>query len=80
MIDELIALSCLLAHGDIFPIPKKLLKDWDMDLVINTLSTLYSDFFPHPVRREYLSDGSIHLHGIEAGYLTKRELLTFFGV
>src|SRR3954462_11096767 len=47
MICEMIALGCLLAHGDI-PATKPLRKAWSADDIFKTLERLHSDFYPHP--------------------------------
>lgn len=80
MIAELIALACLLAHGDIEAARSSVLRSsWDADKIVKTLTNLHPDFFPYPVRREHLPDGSIHMHDVEPGYLTRDEMLEFLG-
>lgn len=86
MIGELIALACLLAHGDIQSAQKSTLRtSWDADRIIKTLSNLHPDFFPYPVKREHLPatdnspTGGIHMHDVPAGYLTKDDMLEFLG-
>lgn len=86
MIGEVIALACLLAHGDIPAAQKSVLRtSWDADKIIKTLANLHSDFFPYPVKREHLPPtdenplGGIHMHDVPAGYLTKDEIIEFLG-
>ncbi|MET3712609.1 hypothetical protein ABIC65_003327 [Sphingomonas trueperi] len=86
MIGELIALACLLAHGDIPATQKSTLQtSWDADKILKTLAGLHPNFFPIPVRREHQPPsesaprGSIRLHEVTEEYLTKEEILSFIG-
>lgn len=86
MIGELVAISCLLANGDIPAAQKSTLRNsWDADKIIKTLANLHPDFFPYPVKREHLPpnenapNGSIHMNDVPTGYLTKDEMLEFIG-
>ena len=80
MIGELISLACLLAHGDIPAAQQSTLQtSWDADRILKTLGNLHPDYFPYPVRREHLANGSIHMHDVPPGYLTKDEMLSFLG-
>lgn len=86
MIGEVIAVACLLAHGDIPAAQKSTLrKSWDADRIIKTLAGLHPDFFPYPVKRRQIpvSDdlprGGIHLDDVPPGYLTKDEMIEFLG-
>jgi hypothetical protein len=52
MLCELIALGCLVAHGDIPATKSKTLsKAWNAEDIINTLENLHPDFYPHPVEQ-----------------------------
>lgn len=68
MICELIALGCLVAHGDISATKSsKLQKAWEADKIIEALEALHPDFFPVPVVQGIgapLSSGAKH-HTIE---------------
>jgi len=86
MIGELIAIACLLAHGDIPATQNSTLRtSWDADKILKTLAGLHSDFFPYPVKREHIASskelplGGIHMHDVPPGYLTKDEMLEFLG-
>lgn len=86
MIGELIAISCLLAHGDIPSAQKSTIRSsWDADKIIKTLVAVHSDFFPHPVKRKHIAPsedaplGSIHMQDVPPGYLTKDEIIEFLG-
>lgn len=48
MICELIALGCLIAHGDIEE-TTSLRKEWSADRIIDKLSILHADFYPVPI-------------------------------
>ena len=77
MIAETIAVACLLAHDDLQN--KELQGTWDADKIIKTLANLHEDFFPHPVKREHLAGGAVHMNNIADGYLTRAELLQLIG-
>lgn len=78
MIVELIALACLAAHGDISE-THGLTASWDADKIFKALANLHPDYFPYPVRREILANGTLHLNDVPPGYLTKDEVLGFLG-
>src|SRR5258705_11952667 len=48
MVCELIALGCLMAHGDI-PATKTLRRAWSAEEIFNKLERLHPDFYPPPV-------------------------------
>jgi len=76
---ELIALGCLVAHGDLEEIKtKKLQKAYQPDEIIKRLTNLHPDFYPIPVKM-IIGDNSIHLDEINNGYLTKERLITLYG-
>ena len=78
MLCELVALGCLIAHGDIEETgSKKLQKEYAADQIITRLERLHPDFYPHPIACTF-SPGSIHLDRIESGFLTKVELLNLY--
>jgi len=78
MLCELVALGCLIAHGDIEETgSKKLQKDFSADHIINRLERLHPNFFPHPITCDF-SPASIHIERIESGFLTKAELLNLY--
>ena len=53
MLSELIALSCLVAHGDIAAkYSKRLGKAWSADDIIDQLTKLHPEFYPVPARQE----------------------------
>ncbi len=55
MICELIALGCLVAHGDIREThSKKMRETWEADRIMKTLGTLHAKFYPKPIR--YIED------------------------
>jgi hypothetical protein len=58
MICELIALGCLVAHGDIEETStKKLNKAWAADEIMNALERLHPNFYPKPIVSNKISDG-----------------------
>jgi hypothetical protein len=85
MICELIALGCLLVHGDIEATQKaSLQKEWSAEAIINALSKLHSDFFPLAAR-QVQSDkvvGGKPVYAIDIinpPIMTKQELLDLYG-
>lgn len=48
MLCELIALGCLIAHGDVRERTGNLSKEFAADRIIQHLSKLHPDFYPHP--------------------------------
>jgi hypothetical protein len=79
MICELVALGCLVAHGDIPATKSKTLsKAWQADEILNALERLHPDFYPHPVKQ--IRHPTHHeLQAIESGFLTRKELLILNG-
>lgn len=77
MICELIALGCLVAHGDISK-SKRLQKAWDANAIINELSDLHPDFYPVPASA--VQEGtSVHFTELATSPLPKSELLKLYG-
>jgi hypothetical protein len=78
MLCELVALGCLIAHGDIEETKtKKLQKKYGADYIIKHLERLHANFYPHPITCEF-SENSIHMTKIDSGFLTKQELLNLY--
>jgi hypothetical protein len=78
MLCELIALGCLIAHGDIADTHTVTLqKEWSANKIIRKLETLHSNFYPHPIRLTAVSGGS-NMDRLESGFLTKGELLELY--
>jgi hypothetical protein len=75
MICELIALGCLVAHGDIKATQKSSLqKEWSAETIINALADLHPDFFPLAFKQR---PGNIDI--ISPPVMTKDELLKIYG-
>jgi hypothetical protein len=82
MICELIALGCLVAHGDISAIKlEKFRKEWSAEKIINALSALHPDFYPRPVIQKKSEELGVNWHfdSVASGFLTKAELLELYG-
>lgn len=78
MLCELVAVGCLVAHGDIDATKDgKLPKQYAADHIIKSLENLHSNFYPRPVICDF-SPGSIHIERVELGFLTKDELLKLY--
>jgi hypothetical protein len=78
MLCELIALGCLVTHGDIQAAQaRKLQKTWEADKIINHLEALHQNFYPRPVQLTKVASGT-HMERIMSGFLTKAELLDLY--
>jgi hypothetical protein len=75
MICELIALSCLVAHGDVKGTDApKLQKEWSAEKIMNELEKLHPEFYPLAVKRENLT-----IRAIDPQPCEKLELLRIYG-
>lgn len=78
MLCELVALGCLLAHGDIEATQtRRLQTEYAADSIVKHLERLHPDFYPHPVVAEFTESG-IHIEQIATGFLTKEELVRLY--
>ncbi len=81
MLCELIALSCLTAHGDIKE-ATRLRDEYSAGKIIGQLEKLHPLFYPWPVHVKSAppQSGVQHeMEGIKDGFLTKDELLRLYG-
>jgi hypothetical protein len=82
MLCELVAVACLVAHGDITATAR--LKDnWRADRIFKELQKLHQDFFPKPLEGKVIkveADGRKHLHftPITSGTFTREELVALY--
>lgn len=75
---ELVALGCLIAHGDIEATRgKKLQKEYAADDILKALEHLHPNFYPHPITCHF-HPGGVHIERVESGYLTKHELIALY--
>jgi hypothetical protein len=80
MTSELVALGCLVAHGDIRETASaKLRSAYSAAEIMNSLERLHSDFYPKPIRLVPSAPGSHHFERIDSGFMTKAELLRLYG-
>lgn len=77
MICELIAMGCLVAHGDITE-ANKLQKEYAADKIMNALEGLHQDFYPKPHKEMRTGPNSFHLQPLESGFMTKPELISLY--
>jgi hypothetical protein len=78
MLCEVVALCCLIAHGDIEATrTTKLQKEYSADSILKKLEHLHPNFYPHPVNISPTPIGH-HLDRIADGFLTKNELLSLY--
>jgi len=80
MLCELVALGCLVAHGDITNTRYFQKQAYKADDILNALERLHPTFFPHPMVPRF-SPGHIHLDEVAADfkYIRKSELITLYG-
>jgi len=81
MICEIIALGCLVAHGDITATRSgKLPKEYNADRIVSLLGKLHPAFYPKPMRATGVKPhpsgiGRVHhFDPVKTGFLTKSEL------
>jgi hypothetical protein len=77
MLCELIALGCLVAHGDIAT-TKAFQTAYKADDILKKLEHLHPDFYPVPVT-PILQSGEVHLENSTADFLSKSDLITLYG-
>jgi len=77
MICELIAIACLVVHGDIPATTQKMKKTWEADQIIKRLSEIHPESYPHPVMPN--KDDKFRLVAVDSGFLQKSELLHLYG-
>ena len=78
---ELIALGCLICHGDIPATKAKALqKAYDPKSILSGLEGLTPHFYPVPFKPEFLpgSPGELKMHDYDQPYLTKSELIALW--
>lgn len=82
MLCELVAISCLVAHGDMKSLQSHSVgKAYSADEIIKRLTKLRPHFYPVPVRQELNveSTAKFTLHGINPSPLPKEKLLSLYG-
>jgi hypothetical protein len=76
MLCETVAIGCLIAHGDI--VDRKTFKSWNAADIIQQLSKLNLDFYPHGIRIRVDGD-TVHLDEYPVPQMTKQELIDLWG-
>lgn len=78
MLCEVVALCCLVAHGDLEATrTSKLQKTYLADNIFGRLEQLHPNFYPRPVNVSPI-EGGHHADPITEGFLTKGELLKLY--
>jgi len=78
MLCEVIALSCLVAHGFISGLNLKRARDkYEADYIIKELEKLHPNFYPQPIVMTMVPNG-INTVLKKEGFLTKKELLKLY--
>ena len=79
---EVFALACLVAHGELPDLRKKLVqKTYQADHIIKMLSTLHPRFYPVPgeQRLDLDTPKPVEVINLESGFLTKDDLVSLYG-
>jgi hypothetical protein len=77
---ELVALSCLVAHGDIAETQApKLQKQWSASVIFAELERLHPDFFPNPRRLVSRGPGHWHFDFVTHNYLNREQFVQLYG-
>lgn len=80
MLCELIALGCLVAHGDITK-TKYFQKDaYKADDILKRLEGLHPEFYPVASQLSFPTAGHVHIEPLTSGFLTKKELISLYGL
>ena len=75
---ELVALGCLVAHGDIKATQAgRIRKQWAADKIMDDLTALHPDFYPVPIKSKRTDFGFAVKH--TASPLPKAELIKLYG-
>lgn len=78
MLCELIAVGCLVVHGEIEKEKLgQILKRHEPGVVLQKLESLHPDFFPKPIT-VVSNDNSHHIEFIDDGYLTKAQFFDLY--
>jgi hypothetical protein len=78
MICELIAIGCLVAHGDIKGGNlSKLQKEWSAQKIMDALEKLHPEFYPIPIKISHVN-GGIHLCRVK-NTLPKNNFIKLYG-
>jgi len=76
---ELIALGCLLMHGDIEATRSgKIAKRYEADWILNALSKIHPAFYPRPSKQLGMIGKVRQVEAITSGYLTKADLVALY--
>lgn len=75
---ELIALSCLTAHGDIAG-TSRLREEFAAGLIVTELGKLHPDFYPRPLKGVKTGPKSYHFAASTTDFLTKADLVCLNG-
>jgi hypothetical protein len=77
MICELIALACLIIHGDIPATTRKMKETWEADKILKRLTEIHPNFYPHPVNAA--PGDKFTIQNITSECLSKSELISLYG-
>lgn len=80
MLCELVAIACLVAHGEIPETKaKNFREEWNATAILKRLERLHADFFPTSITVKEEGPGRKHISPSNLDSLTKAELPTLYG-
>ena len=81
MVCELVAIGCLVAHGDaIEPLYNRFKPMYQADAILKALERLHPQFYPiaGQIQQPTHVNGTINIEDLESGFLTKQELIKLY--
>lgn len=79
MICELIALGCLVAHGDMVEVQSsRLQKEYAADKIMKRLSELHPRFYPQPIEIHGRTGGKVKITDSELEHMDKERLIGLY--
>jgi hypothetical protein len=82
MLCELIALGCLIAHGEIKAAQaNKIQKEYSAEKIIKRLEELHPNFYPYAIHLTICPTpppGSVSFNRLKSGFISKSELITLY--
>jgi hypothetical protein len=76
---ELIALGCLIAHGDITNTKYFQKNVYKADDIVRRMEKLHPEFYPIASSISFPEPGRVHIEPLQTGFLTKSELISLYG-
>lgn len=78
IICEIIAIGCLIIHGDLSAKTANLRKTWQADRILKVLADMHPKFFPEALESEDLATDPAEWVAKTEGFLTRKELIALY--